>query len=46
MRLLIALTLLLATATGALADRVALVMGNGNFWTSTAIFSRKSASRF
>ncbi|MEQ8898551.1 MAG: caspase family protein [Roseovarius sp.] len=31
MRLLFALTLLLATATGALADRVALVMGNGNY---------------
>lgn len=31
MRLLIALTLFLATATGALADRVALVMGNGNY---------------
>lgn len=31
MRLLIALTLLLATASGALADRVALVMGNGNY---------------
>ena len=31
MRLLIALALLLATATGALADRVALVMGNGNY---------------
>ena len=31
MRLLIALALLLATASGALADRVALVMGNGNY---------------
>jgi len=31
MRLLIALTLFLATATGAWADRVALVMGNGNY---------------
>lgn len=31
MRLLVAITLFLATATGAWADRVALVMGNGNY---------------